>query len=112
MPSLLGTGRGFHVRTEGEFDEAIKAALAETRHFTLIEAELEKVGYLTSTRSVGRTDGWRNLIMTVGCRDSDILPTEELNDSIYISVAIFSRRKSVQNGTCSSESPCNTTAPS
>ncbi len=43
MPSLLGTGRGFHVRTEGEFDEAIKAALAETRHFTLIEAELEKL---------------------------------------------------------------------
>ena len=43
MPSLFGTGRGFHVRTEGEFDEAIKAALAETRHFTLIEAELEKL---------------------------------------------------------------------
>ena len=43
MPSLFGTGRGFHVRTEGEFDEAMKAALAETRHFTLIEAELEKL---------------------------------------------------------------------
>ena len=43
MPTLFGTGRGFHVRTEGEFDEAIKAALAETRHFTLIEAELEKL---------------------------------------------------------------------
>ena len=43
MPSLFGTGRGFHVRTEGEFDEAMKAALAERRHFTLIEAELEKL---------------------------------------------------------------------
>ena len=43
MPSLFGAGRGFHVRTEDEFDEAIKAALAETRHFTLIEAELEKL---------------------------------------------------------------------
>ncbi len=43
IPTLFGTGRGFHVRTEGEFDEAIKAALAETRHFTLIEAELEKL---------------------------------------------------------------------
>ena len=43
MPTLFGTGRGFHVRTEGEFDEAIKAALAETQHFTLIEAELEKL---------------------------------------------------------------------
>lgn len=43
MPSLFGTGRGFHVRTEGEFEEAITAALTETRHFTLIEAELEKL---------------------------------------------------------------------
>ena len=43
MPTLFGTGRGFHVRTEGEFDEAIKAALAEMRYFTLIEAELEKL---------------------------------------------------------------------
>ncbi len=43
MPSLFGAGRGFHVRTEGEFDEAIKEALAETRHFSLIEAELEKL---------------------------------------------------------------------
>ena len=43
MPSLFGTGSGFHVRTEDEFEEAIKAALAETRHFTLIEAELEKL---------------------------------------------------------------------
>ena len=43
MPTLLGTGRGSYVRTEGEFDEALKAALAETEHFTLIEAELEKL---------------------------------------------------------------------
>ena len=43
IPTLFGTGRGFHVRTEGEFDAAIKEALAETQHFTLIEAELEKL---------------------------------------------------------------------
>ena len=43
MPALFSTGRGFHVRTEGEFDEAFKSALAETQHFTLIEAELEKL---------------------------------------------------------------------
>ena len=43
MPTLFGTGRGYHVRTEGEFDEAIKAALAETQYFTLIEAELDQL---------------------------------------------------------------------
>ena len=43
IPALFSTGRGFHVRTEGEFDEAIKAALDETEHFTVIEAELEKL---------------------------------------------------------------------
>ncbi|MCY4566741.1 MAG: alpha-keto acid decarboxylase family protein, partial [Candidatus Poribacteria bacterium] len=43
IPTLFGTGRGFYVRTEGEFDAAIKEALAETQHFTLIEAELGKL---------------------------------------------------------------------
>ena len=43
MPALFSTGRGIHVRTEGEFETAIKTALAETQHFTLIEAELEKL---------------------------------------------------------------------
>ena len=43
IPELFGEGRGFHVRTEGEFDTAIKAALADTQHFALIEAELDKL---------------------------------------------------------------------
>lgn len=43
MPSLFSSGRGFHVRTEGEFEEAMKTALAETQQFTLIEADLEKL---------------------------------------------------------------------
>ena len=34
----FGTGRAFAARTEGEFDTAMKAALAETQHFVLIEA--------------------------------------------------------------------------
>ncbi len=42
LPEMLGAGRAFAVRTEGEFDSAMKAALAETQHFVLIEAELEK----------------------------------------------------------------------
>ena len=42
VPELLGAGHAFAVRTEGEFDTAMKAALAETQHFVMIEAELEK----------------------------------------------------------------------
>ena len=42
VPELLGKGRAFAARTEGEFDTAMKAALAETEHFVLIEVELDK----------------------------------------------------------------------
>lgn len=42
LPEMLGAGRAFAVRTEGEFDSAMKAALAETQQFVMIEAELEK----------------------------------------------------------------------
>lgn len=43
MPELLGTGRAFVARTEGEFDTAMKAALDETQHFVLIEAKVGKL---------------------------------------------------------------------
>ena len=43
VPELFGTGRAFAARTEGEFDTAMKAALAETQHFVLIEAKLDKL---------------------------------------------------------------------
>ena len=39
---MLGAGHAFAARTEGEFDSAMKAALAETQQFVMIEAELEK----------------------------------------------------------------------
>ena len=42
VPELFGTGHAFAVRTEGEFDTAMNAALAETQHFVLIEAALGK----------------------------------------------------------------------
>ena len=42
VPELFGAGRAFAVRTEGEFDTAMNAALAETQHFVLIEAALGK----------------------------------------------------------------------
>jgi len=43
VPELLGAGRAFAVRTEGEFDTAMKAALADTQHFVMIEAKLDKL---------------------------------------------------------------------
>ncbi|MDE0483692.1 MAG: thiamine pyrophosphate-binding protein [Candidatus Poribacteria bacterium] len=43
VPELLGAGRAFAVRTEGEFDTAMKAALSETQHFVMIEAKLDKL---------------------------------------------------------------------
>ncbi len=42
FPEILGAGRAITVRTEGEFDTAMNTALADTQHFVLIEAELEK----------------------------------------------------------------------
>lgn len=43
VPKLLGTGHAVAVRTEGEFDSAIKAALTDTQHFVMIEAKLDKL---------------------------------------------------------------------
>ena len=43
VPQLFGTGRAFAVQTEGEFETAMQAALAETEHFVLIEARLDKL---------------------------------------------------------------------
>ena len=104
MPTLFGTGRGYYVRTEGEFDEAIKAALAETEYFTLIEAGTRQIGYVTRTCSLGRADVGEDL------KTGDKSPYYEPVRSY--SAAIFSRKNPVQKGTCSSDSPCNTTAPS
>ena len=43
FPELLGAGSAYSVRTEGEFDTAMKAALTETEHFVLIEVEIDKL---------------------------------------------------------------------
>ena len=42
IPECLGGGCAFTVRTEGEFNLAMKAALTETQHFVIIEAQLDK----------------------------------------------------------------------
>ena len=41
IPSVLGSGRGFHVRTEEELDSALHEAKAHDKDFCLIEVELD-----------------------------------------------------------------------
>lgn len=43
VPELFGSGIAFATRTEGEFETAMKAAFAETQHFVLIEARIDKL---------------------------------------------------------------------
>jgi len=43
LPAVLGSGRGFVVRTEGEFDFALKEALANTGSFTILDVQLDKL---------------------------------------------------------------------
>ncbi|MCA9033617.1 MAG: alpha-keto acid decarboxylase family protein [Planctomycetaceae bacterium] len=43
MPELLGAGWGFEVRTEGDLEKAIKAAIANQDSFSLLNVHLEKL---------------------------------------------------------------------
>jgi indolepyruvate decarboxylase len=40
LPEVLGGGTGYEVRTEGEFDRALRAALADRSGMSLIQAHL------------------------------------------------------------------------
>jgi indolepyruvate decarboxylase len=40
LPAVLGGGTGYEVHTEGEFDEALRAALADTSGMSIIQAHL------------------------------------------------------------------------
>jgi indolepyruvate decarboxylase len=40
LPEVLGGGTGYEVRSEGEFDAAVRAALADTRAMSLIHVHL------------------------------------------------------------------------
>jgi indolepyruvate decarboxylase len=42
LPEVLGGGTGYEVRTEGEFDAALRAAWADTSGMSLIQAHLSK----------------------------------------------------------------------
>lgn len=43
LPEVLGAGHGRVVRTEGEFDFALKEALANTESFTIIDVQLDQL---------------------------------------------------------------------
>jgi indolepyruvate decarboxylase len=43
IPEVLGTGLGIEVRTEGELDAALEAAVANTSSFSLINVHLDKM---------------------------------------------------------------------
>ena len=45
LPDLLGTGLGLEVRTEGELDAALVAALANTASFSLLNVHLDKMDH-------------------------------------------------------------------
>jgi indolepyruvate decarboxylase len=40
LPLVLGRGRGYEVWTEGEFDEALRSAWADTAQMSLIQVHL------------------------------------------------------------------------
>jgi indolepyruvate decarboxylase len=42
LPEVLGGGHGCQVRTEGEFDQALSEALAETSRLSLIQVHLDE----------------------------------------------------------------------
>jgi indolepyruvate decarboxylase len=40
LPEVLGGGTGYEVRTEGQFDEALRSAWADSHQMSLIHAHL------------------------------------------------------------------------
>jgi indolepyruvate decarboxylase len=42
VPEVLGTGLGWEVRTEGELDQALAAAVANTKSFSLLNVHLDR----------------------------------------------------------------------
>jgi indolepyruvate decarboxylase len=41
LPEILGGGVGYEIRTEGEFDQALRSALADTRQMSLLQVHLD-----------------------------------------------------------------------
>ncbi|MGA2033494.1 MAG: thiamine pyrophosphate-dependent enzyme, partial [Thermoguttaceae bacterium] len=48
LPEVLGGGSGYEVRTEGDFDRALRAALADTTGPSLMHVHLDRNDYSTA----------------------------------------------------------------
>ena len=48
LPEVLGAGRGYEVRTEGDFDQALPSALADTGQMHLLHVHLGPNDYSTT----------------------------------------------------------------
>jgi indolepyruvate decarboxylase len=42
LPEVYGGGKGYEARTEGEFDEALSCAWADTKNLSLIQVHLDR----------------------------------------------------------------------
>lgn len=59
LPEVLGGGRGYEARTEGEFDAALRTALADTSGPSLIQVHLRRDDCSTSLRRLAEKLGQR-----------------------------------------------------
>ncbi|HEX3726949.1 MAG TPA: thiamine pyrophosphate-dependent enzyme [Pirellulales bacterium] len=48
LPEVYGGGRGYEVRTEGEFDAALRSAWADSKHLSLIQVHLGRDDHSTA----------------------------------------------------------------
>jgi indolepyruvate decarboxylase len=48
VPEVLGAGKGYEIRTEGQFDQALSAALADAGQFHLLHVHLDRNDYSTT----------------------------------------------------------------
>ena len=55
LPEVLGGGTGYEARTEGEFDRALTAALADNGGISVIRAHLARDDFSTTVRRLGES---------------------------------------------------------
>ena len=55
LPEVLGGGTGYEARTEGDFDRALTAAMADTSGISVIRAHLARDDFSTTVRRLGES---------------------------------------------------------
>jgi indolepyruvate decarboxylase len=55
LPEVLGGGTGYEAHTEGDFDRALTAALADTSGISVIRAHLARDDFSTTVRRLGES---------------------------------------------------------